>query len=159
MMSEFFIQLTDLLGQRWAELLAIIGGSVSAGVIIRYLCKILCALIVAKISKKNNVPVNESVSQLQAQMKELKGVVDNFIEEAPKLLADATKTALKQQKQAKKKAYAKIVEGKEMVEEKIKEEIEEVKPIIEEAQKVVEEKVEEVKQELENVTKVVIKSE
>lgn len=158
-MSEFFIQLTDLIGQRWAELLALVGGSAGIVTILALVGRFLASLIVAKIQKKNNVPVNESVSQLKGEIQELRAIVDSFIKEAPKLLTDATKTALKQQKQAKKKAYSKIVEGKEIVEEKIKEEIEEVKPIIEEAQKVVEERVEEVKQEVENVTKVVIKSE
>lgn len=147
-MSEFFTQVTDFLGQRWAELLALVGGTAGIVAILTVAGRVLCSLIVAKISKKNNVPINTTLGEIQGRIAKIEQFIDNL----PNALTEATKQALKEQKKAKRKAYKKIVEGKEEVEEKVQEIVE---PIVEE----VKEQVEEVKKEVDNTVKVVIKSE
>lgn len=154
-MSEFFLQLADFIGAKWGELLALVGGSAGITVILVYLCKILKAVIVAKIQKKNNVPINESVSQLQAEIKELRGELKQIKEELPKTMSEATKQVLEAKNKAKRKAYSKIIEGKEIVEEKVQE----VEPVVEEVKELVEEKVEQVEKVVDDTVKVVIKSE
>ena len=154
-MSEFFLQLADFIGAKWGELLALVGGSGGIIVILVYLCKIIKSGVIAKIQKKNNVPINESVNQLQAEIKALRDELVQIKEELPKTMSEATKQVLEAKNKAKRKAYSKIIEGKEIVEEKVQE----VEQVIEEVKEEVEEKVEQVKKVIDDTVKVVIKSE
>lgn len=154
-MSEFFTQIADFIGTRWAELLALVGGASGIATICIILGRVLVSLFVAKIQKKNNIPVNESVSQLQAEIKALRDDLNTIKQELPNVMSEATKKVLTAKNKAKRKAYSKIVEGKEIIEEKVQE----IEPVVEEVQEKVQEKVQEVKKELDDTVKVVIKSE
>lgn len=112
--STFFNEANDFIATRWAELLALVGGTSGLFVIVRS----LFVLIAARIKKNNNVPINETITAsieklkfLEDQLVSLQNDINNF----PEIVSTQLTNALVQMQETKRKIFNNIAGGNENI--------------------------------------------
>lgn len=127
-MTEFFTNLADFIGAKWAELLGIVGGSAGIIAILTFLVRTITPLIVAKINKKNNLPKGlDNVKGLVEEVKVKLNELDNFTKELPTLIQQYVNQGIALYQEQKKIAYQKIIEGKQELDKEVEKVVEETK--------------------------------
>lgn len=103
----FFSNVSKWFAEHWGEIIATFGGT--TGII--YLSKLITNLIIAKIKKKNNVPINEELTIINDKMIALKTQMDTItqsLNELPAIIKNSVKNGINSIQKAKQEAYAKL---------------------------------------------------
>ena len=103
----FFNNVAKWFSEHWGEIIATFGGT--TGIV--YLFKLITNLIVAKIKKKNNVPINEELKLINNKMIALETQITSMtqeLNELPNIIKNSVKNGINSIQKAKQEAYAKL---------------------------------------------------
>lgn len=158
--GDVFTQISDLISEKWAEILAIFGGSITASVIVGYLVKIIATFLIAKIKNKYTSPINSSIEILktkEAEIFEKLVAINEYLDNMPEII----QSEFAKYDEKRKKIYQQIIDGKEIFDEAVEEvavdlqKLEETptEEIVEEIQEEIVEQVDEPQEEVEQEPK------
>lgn len=131
-MATWASNLSDVITNKWAELLGLLAGSGLTFWVLR----ILFELLIAKIKSKSNKPIAEQIAKNNAKLDEFETRIEekfnNKLEEFHQLVKKEMQAQTRAYKREKAKAYNKIVKANEKAQKVVEDSQEEIKAVKEE---------------------------